>query len=204
MFRRAVLLLALSTSSVPAFAADIDPERFSQGEGFTWTGVYFGASLGRASSSDTQDNFPLFPGFTIVLDSEGENDQAGGIFLGYMHQMGSLVVGAEFQRIYSNIQYIGEGLGPLPIYLDTMDQFKGRIGWAMGQTLVYGTAGGTYGRINVGLEDLVPMVGGGVDFAINEKLIVGVEYTHSFFDEFDGQPISGTADYLSARVAFKF
>lgn len=203
MYKALLSLIAAIVVSAPAFAADIDPARFSQSQDFTWTGLYLGASLGMADAHDTQDNFPIAPNVTIQLYSEGEH-KAAGLFVGYMHQMGSFVVGAEYQRIDTNIQYISE-FGPLPIYLDQLDQVKGRLGYAMGQVLLYGVAGGTYGTINAGLlEDWTAMVGGGIDFALDKHLIVGAEYSHSFFDEFDGEPISGAANYLSGRLTFKF
>ncbi len=203
MLKTVLSFAAIMMAAVPALAADIDPERFSQSGGYSWTGFYFGASYGMAEASDTQDNFPIGPGVTIQLYSEGE-EKSEGVFIGYMHQMGNLVVGAEYQHVELNIQYIAPTLGPLPIFLEDADIVKGRLGLAWGQMQVYGVAGGTYGKINVGLEDWVPMVGGGVDLALNERVIVGVEYTHSFFDEFDGEPISGEMNYLSGRVAFKF
>ncbi len=203
MFTKVLSLAVIALAATPALAADIDPERFSQSGGYSWTGFYFGASYGQSDAQDTQDNFPIAPGVEIQLYSEGEA-KSGGVFIGYMHQMGNLVLGAEYQHVELNIQYIAPTLGPLPIYLEDADIVKGRVGLAWGQAQIYGVAGGTYGKINIGLEDWVPMVGGGLDIALNERVIVGVEYTHSFFEEFDGQPISGEMNYLSGRVGFKF
>ena len=205
MINKIIAFTALAISATPALAADVIDREMEQINRSSWDGWYIGGSIGTAKAKDHDEAFPIAPGFTIPLTSEGENTSRG-FHAGYMHQFGSLVVGAEYEYVDLDIQFIGQGLGPLPVYLEDSHLLKGRLGYAMGSAMAYVTGGMAYTRTNeaVGLKDWTPMVGAGVSLAVTDNIIIGGEYTHSYFDEFDGQAISGHLDNLSFRVSFKF
>lgn len=202
------LTIALIFSTASAFAADVpetdDVIEFDNSR-FDWTGVYAGLSIGYIYVEDDDAAFPVAPGVTIPLHSEGENNTFGA-FVGYTyHDETDWVYGAEYEYIDLDTQFIGDGIGPLPIFLEDAHAIRARMGYAFNdQIQAYGFAGAMHTSINIGLSDWTPIVGAGVDFNIDENIFVGGQYTHSWFEGYDGQLIDGRFDYFSFRVGFKF
>ncbi|MEM9279297.1 MAG: hypothetical protein AAGA76_12045 [Pseudomonadota bacterium] len=190
----------------PAFAADLtDPlvTDFDTGR-FDWSGIYIGGTVGYVFAEDDDPAFPVAPGVTIPLVSEGENNTSGA-FIGLAIQQDQFVFGAEYEYVDLDTQFIGEGIGPIPVFIEDGHFLRARLGYALGDaTQVYGFGGALYTRVNIGIEDWTPIVGGGIDFVLDEKVIVGAQYTYSWYDGYDGTPIEGTFDYFSARVGLKF
>ena len=204
--KNAYLALAmLIAAGQTAVAAESDNMELRGSIGYDWTGLYVGASTGYARTEDDDAAFPVAPAVTIQLHSEGENNNFG-FHIGYMHQMDNWVVGAEYEYTDLDIQYIGDGIGPIPVFLEDAHMIKGRVGYAFDWLLAYGTAGFTYAQTNdaVGLEDWTPMIGAGLAVGVTENLILGAEVTHSFFDDFDGRPIEGFLNNYTARASWKF
>ncbi|MEM9333154.1 MAG: outer membrane beta-barrel protein [Pseudomonadota bacterium] len=191
----------------PAIAADVVESdqvvEFDTGR-FDWSGIYVGGTIGYVYAYDDDPAFPIAPGVIIPLESEGENNTAGG-FVGYAYQDGDFVYGAEYEYVDLDTQFIGQGVGPIPVFIEDAHALRARIGYAWGEsTQLYGFGGAMYTRVNIGLEDWTPIVGGGIDYALTDNLIVGGQYTYSWYDGYDGTPIEGTFDYFAARVAIKF
>lgn len=193
--RVTALTLILCTFSTVALAADlpeapspdINPARFG------WSGLYAGASVGYGWLSDADHQF------VPALEDGGEDWNIGG-HVGYQQQFGSFVVGAEGEAQALDINYDTFSF----IKVNNAYTVKGRAGVAWDRLLFTGHFGGTYLTTNIKLEDWGWVAGGGIDYAVTDNVILGVQYSHHWFDKFDGTLIDGTLDVLSARASYKF
>ncbi|MEJ6509587.1 MAG: outer membrane beta-barrel protein, partial [Octadecabacter sp.] len=131
-------------------------------------------------------------------------DSAIGVFAGYNWQRGNLVYGGELN--------VTEGSLVLEGYneeLDTTIELRGRVGYAMGDALVYGffgygmseyvysssqhdVAGGTYGL--------------GIDYMVTDSIFAGLEVSNR---ELTGTTGTGTdqtnyIDMISLRIGYNY
>lgn len=205
MFLRKLGLSAIAALAglTTAFASDDYATDLKGAMPFSWSGFYVGASVGPGTAEDYDPAFPVAPLTTIALRSTGAANTYGG-HLGYSHQFGNFVVGAEYEFSQLDIQFVGEGIGPLPIFIRDSQAVKLRGGYAFDKALVYITAGKTLFRTNIDLQDWIPTLGMGMDIAITDHVIAGLVYEHSWYDEFDGANFEGTMDRISARLSIKF
>lgn len=129
-----------------------------------------------------------------------DDDDAGvdyGIRAGYDWQTGNVVFGVVGDVGAANIEDTVSGFSTTPARY-TMSRevsylvgLRGRLGWAMDQFLIYGTAGVAYGdldrsfttsngansfteRDNDGVWG--PQLGAGVEWAFNDQVSIGTEY----------------------------
>jgi outer membrane immunogenic protein len=143
--------------------------------GITWSGFYFGANAGAEF---------------IDIDSEDGDEDAvfiGGIHVGYNWQKhGPWVFGIE-----GDVNFVDDE--------DTsyLASIRGRLGYAMGPTLLYATGGVAFLGLDGGDgsdddEDAVTgfVVGGGLEHKIRDNVSVGVE---GLYYSFDGEDL-GLAD----------
>lgn len=169
--------------------ANIDSARFGG-----WQGAYVGISGGYGWLKDV-DN-----AFTPPLPDKGK-DWNFGVHAGYLAQWGNFVAGAEFEATRLDIDY--EFLSFITV--ENSYVVKARAGYAFDRFLVSGHAGGVYATTNfMGLKSWGWAAGGGVDYALTDNVIVGAQYTHYGFDDFDGTEIDAKIDLLSARLGYKF
>lgn len=160
-------VVALSAMSTASFAADVImpvmpgpapivvPPVVPQQ---TWTGAYFGA----------------FGAFTFVTESE-TNFKNLGVIGGYDFQIGSrFVVGVNARTSIPSPVGVGA-----PLFINQLDaNMNGRAGVLIGERLLaYGTAG-------IGLttgNTFIPYmtIGGGAEFALNDRVHVFSEFTHA-------------------------
>jgi outer membrane immunogenic protein len=167
---RKLAFLLLFAASAPAFAADLPVEKGAPPPPpppvFSWTGFYFGVTVGYAESDDpatTQGTDSLYTDPQIgqtVPPSFGFNTQgfAGGGQAGFNYEFptdGSLgiVVGLE-----SDFDYMGAGIGSQAVdsstgtynfyhtHLYDLGTTRARLGIAINDVLVYGTGGFAYGE----------------------------------------------------------
>jgi outer membrane immunogenic protein len=183
-----VALLGLTAG---AMAADL-PSRaapapvFAAVPVFTWTGFYVGVNAGAGFNANNKDI--VVPGFGVI----GSNDDVGftgGGQVGYNYQFGQFVAGLE-----ADIQFadIGSGRndalivafpGLVGVIDNSSDRFfgtvRGRLGFAIDRALVYATGGFAYGdvgnRFGGGDTNSGWTVGGGIEYALTNNIIVGVE-----------------------------
>lgn len=193
----------LALAAPQGFAADVMEEQNFDSGRFSWTGFYMGVSVGHAKAEDDDEAFPIAPGITIPLHSEG-TDWTKGIHAGFQYQSGSFVVGAEWEYQDIDIQYVGEGIGPIPVFIEDSHTLRVRGGIALDRAHFYVSGGLQYTTTNVDLNDWAYTVGAGMEYAMTDNVVAGIQYDHSWFDEFDGRPISGTYDRFTARVGIKF
>jgi outer membrane immunogenic protein len=168
-----------------ANAADLDPgpEDRVQGEyPMLWSGFYIGVNIGAAfDESDVE----VFDDETILI---------GGGHLGYNFQTpNNLVLGIE-----GDITDLDN--------VDTLVSIRGRLGYAIGPTLLYGTGGvAFFGEGDVFDEDSDTgyVVGGGLERKLTRNVSLGVEgLYYSFEDEVTDDEINFWA--VRARATFHF
>ncbi len=168
--------------------ADIDPARFS------WQGAYAGVSGGYSWLKDVDNSF------TPPLPDKGENWNIG-VYGGYLAQFGNFVAGAEFEANRLDIDY--EFLSFITV--ENSYVAKARAGFAFDRFLVSGHVGGVYATTNfMGLKDWGWEAGAGIDYALTDNVVLGAQYSHYDFDDFDGTEIDARIDLVSARLAYKF
>ncbi|GAA6178206.1 outer membrane protein [Sulfitobacter pacificus] len=174
-----------------------------------WTGAYVGIQLGYGNLNvanqidrdgdgdvDAADETFAFGG---GLDGDGA---IGGAHIGYMHDFGNFVAGGELDYNAANIDIgtIGE--------LDSVARAKLKLGYDMGQTLVYGVLGAAKADINVGGTDFSEngyVAGFGVDYLVSENVVLGGEVLyHDFGDDFDGLDLSADATTVQVKMSYKF
>ena len=186
---------------------------------FSWTGFYLGAEggygWGRESYTDN------------VFGPVSYNPQ-GGIFggvLGYRYQIGQFVLGAEGTAAWADLNDsvsgggISETLKTRALYTAT-----GQVGYAIGQALLYAKGGwaDAYIRNDLNAPGVLAAsatqdangwtVGAGVDYAIVQNVVFGVEYDHIDLDyrsfatpvQVVTSPSRYTIDQVVGRLTYKF
>lgn len=130
-------------------------------------------------------------GGTLLEDTEGFSI---GAKLGYDHQFGDVVLGVITDGFYSFADGGGRGAGAgrFESELDFYGTVRGRLGYALGRFMPYGTAGFAYGQLEVtdGLtgrsdsETLTGWVyGGGLEYVWNTDITLHAGYRRIDFDD---------------------
>jgi outer membrane immunogenic protein len=220
------IALAASVIAVSS-VAEADEQNVSS---FAWTGFYAGLQAGwsRTSADTSLTPIPspdLHPDADVVFRAFGtgsadEDNFAVGGQVGYNQQIGGIVVGIEadmsglssqIERHVSGIVDVDNGAPDLVTLNDTIDAdyvatIRGRLGWAVGRTLIYGTGGIALTHVSFDREiflnqDGCPVgttachagsasefmtgwtAGGGVEHALLNNLTLKVEYLYAEFDD---------------------
>jgi outer membrane immunogenic protein len=212
-----------------------------------WSGFYVGVSAGFADGDITAtDNTSPQGGFYTPLGDPGTygfdfNDSgfAAGGHLGAQWQSGSFVYGLEGSWTYTDIS--NQIVSP---YFPDSDTETGeienyatavaRIGYAFGNTMIYAKGGYAGGKVKFTARDNEALftytsdewqngyaLGAGVDYALSDSLILGIDYTHVDLGDSDSTgPNVGddgtlgantntynteaNADVVTARISYKF
>lgn len=234
------LAAALAASAVPARAADLPFEAPAEAiavSGFTWSGVYVGGAIGYAFSDLDVKNRGLGDRFSYKNSLDG---LTGTAFAGVNYQFDAIVVGAEADVTIGDFGGKSKGCGngaPFNFTCksnadDLFGTVRGRIGYAFDRMLVFGTGGLAIGG-DVDFKRDSPFgapfdfrkkssgtrygyaVGGGVDYAVTDNVIVRAEYQYVDFgkEKFTSRSaVGGTqpveieqdAHFVRAGVAYKF
>lgn len=168
---------------------------------YDWSGPYVGLAYGKGSGGFTYSNGDSF-------DLESGNVKS--LFAGYLMQRGNMVFGGELALSRgSDITTVGFPLE----YVDRMIDLKGRVGFASDRALFYGVLG--LSRVSYNF-DIVPAqnydatglgYGLGVDFAVTDRLMVGLEYMNRKTDgDIPTTVLTSDLDVntLSLRVGLSF
>lgn len=149
-----------------------------------WTGFYVGAQYGQGNADVS--------GGGVSVDL-GDFD-AYGLHGGYLHDMGSYVLGGEldYNRIDTDA---GDG---------DLWRLKGRAGADLGKFLPYVTLGVAHVSADE-ISETGFMYGLGADYMITNRFSVGAEYTRQDFkDILDTDGVDMDADMVQLRAAFRF
>jgi outer membrane immunogenic protein len=156
---------------------------------FTWTGFYVGVNAGYGWSSN--DDATFVPGVGVV-DADDDGGFVGGAQIGYNHQIGMFVLGAEADIQWADIGGNAGFVHPVLGYIeDDSDEWFGtlraRAGVALDRALVYATGGLAFGDSDAGWA-----VGGGVEYAFTNNLTAKVEGLYVNLDNGDRVALPGT------------
>lgn len=165
-----------------------------------WDGAYLGAQGGYIWAN------------TDSVDVGSAEDWLGGINAGYLLSSGRFVYGGELAYSWINDINIDKKSNPVGFggSLDGIGQIKAKLGYDLGQALVYGVAGAAYadgditGPKGKGSSDWGWLAGAGVDYKLTDNWILGGEAVYHQFDNFDGTGTDLDATTLVARVEYKF
>jgi opacity protein-like surface antigen len=174
-----------------------------------WSGLYGGVTLGYGSGSSTT--------YLDRADNHGSarNDPDGGLFgltVGYNWQMApQWILGVEADLSYADIS----GAQNLRIWdghywggsWDSFASLRGRVGYSLGSTLIYGTAGIAGISSSEFVEgNTVPentdgrgwragwVIGAGVEHMFTDRISGKIEYLHAGFEDVTGFDKSNTPE----------
>ena len=166
---------------------------------YNWTGLYAGLNIG-------------YEWGKVTNSSANPSGVAGGGQLGYNWQTGQFVFGAE-----TDIQISGadDTFAPWKFSNPWFGTLRGRVGYAVNNVLLYGTAGLAYGNLQVelgGLEENKTRVGWtaglGMEVGFTPNWSAKVEYLYmdlgSRFYTLTGADNGLQASYLRFGVNYHF
>jgi outer membrane immunogenic protein len=144
----------------------------------TWTGFYLGGNIGANWPSDDFE----------ILDDDAKF--IGGAHIGYNWQTPSnWVFGIEGDADFSDD-------------FDYLASIRGRFGYSLGRTLIYGTGGVAFAGFSNDLfdDDATGWVaGGGVETKIRNNLSLGLEALYYDFDDVTVGGVDDSVDALTVR-----
>jgi len=181
----AVAAPALAGSYDPApEPAPVAPAAPAPMLGGDWGGPYAGLQLGYGD-----------------VDADGGLSGDGelyGVHAGYRWDRGTIVYGVELDYDDAGID-IGGGAAEL----NDVTRLKGQLGYDMGNTLLYATAGVANADTTLG-DETGWLAGGGLAWAVTPSWTVGGEILYHDFEEFGASGIGANATTASVRVSFRF
>jgi opacity protein-like surface antigen len=161
-----------------------------------WVGGYAGLNI---AYSMLEDSAP----------AEGQGVTYGA-FIGYnIPVWNRLVAGLEAEYSHMNTEF-DDGSG-----VRGRDTFSARMraGYAADRFFAYGLIGGEHATATAPFapgykfKDTTLVLGAGVDVAVTDRIAVGIEYTHSFFPEFNYPtfpiPVDVTMQKIQSRLSYK-
>lgn len=193
---RTILGAALLLSMMGmAIAADFPPGNYYTApaplSAYSWAGPYLGANLGYEWG--TVDNNPTKP-----------SGLAGGVQAGYNWQRGNFVFGGETDFQFSAAE---DTLAPWQFSNPWFGTVRGRAGVAIGNVLVFGTAGLAYGSLTADTaanlsethDSLGWVAGGGVEVGFTPHWSAKAEWL--YLDLADrAYSVTGTNNGLAANL----
>ncbi len=215
IFGATLLAVLASSAHASELRGSLEPEYADQ----NWSGVYVGISAGPTWLEDQDDRLlPLAP--LGIPDKGKASGVSVGVHAGYNFAWNNFVVGVEGdvfrlnERIDNTPIFVpGAPLfvpGALtseifpPITVDEIASARARLGYAFGPVMGYVTGGLSYANTSIGLDDFGYVLGAGIDYAVTQNLIAGVQYQHHVFEDFDDQPLDADVDMVVGRISYKF
>ena len=176
---------------------------------FTWTGFYVGGNAGYGWGNVNTN------GFANVGDVDGF---VGGGQIGYNYQMGQFVLGLEADIQGADLSS-GSNLGLVRVKTDYFGTVRARVGVAFDRFMPYVTGGWAYGNVKTSIPGIGFssdkshtggwVIGGGLEYAVTNNLIAGVEYL--YVDLGDKSILTGAGtkvgtdfSVVRARLSYKF
>jgi outer membrane immunogenic protein len=196
MVRKILLgFLGVAAFTVPAYAGGYESIK-DRPSVFSWSGFYAGINGGYGWTE--RDDLTItnnVGGSTTPTKGTSPSGPFAGLQAGYNWQRGNLVVGVETDIQVAGVRdsfdrLVGPDLIDAQAGLDYFGTVRGRIGYAWGHTLLYGTGGFAYG----GVQDKIVVngvarpqnsstetgwvAGGGIEHVFARNWTVKLEYQH--------------------------
>ncbi len=186
--------LALAMAGM-AFAADLPPGNYYTApatlSAYSWAGPYLGANIGYEWGKVS--NNPTEP-----------TGLAGGIEAGYNWQLGQFVAGTE-----ADIQASGaeDTFAPWQFSNPWFGTLRGRAGVAIGNTLLFGTAGLAYGSLTVDSPGNLSesrasfgwVAGGGLEVGVTPRWSAKAEWLYLDLSD-RSYSVTGASNGLAANL----
>jgi outer membrane immunogenic protein len=204
---------------------------------YNWTGFYVGGQVGYSWGTDTtQELLTANRGFINEFEYHPES-VIGGAHAGFNYQMGSIVVGIEgdVEGMNARSGFHDPSLvrspfdpgGLVRVKQDWQASVRARLGYAFDRFMIYGTGGAAFTELDYTYFNPLAgfgesgtfsrtgwTVGGGVNYAITNNLILGASYRYTDYGKFDYVASSAflgltaaqnpTTHTVRASVAYKF
>lgn len=240
-----VAALAITSFAGAAFAADSPPVTTNYQPlpaptatpaPFDWTGFYGGLSAGYGWGDADYNNHPVDMespfNSAFVHDGNRMHGMVGGIFAGWnFAQWNHLVLGVEGNLLFNNIDgdhdhWVGDDVYNLATEMGMIYGVRARAGFALDRVMPYVSAGWAGSSVEAfqSLDGVTwsnkqtvsgLTLGAGIDYAITDRFVVGVDYNYYDFGEVtftaldsDGGRASMDGDVdlhtFMVRGAFKF
>lgn len=195
------------------FGAGVDTDV----EPVSFDGFYAGAQ-GAHGAVSSENRGTRVPG-PVTIERSGHG-ATGGLFAGYGQTLGDIYVGGEVEAELSSTNWNIEREPSGRIYSVEKEHTYGggvRLGYVLNDTaLIYARAGYVWTQFNtdylhigpgnfVTPEDTVGglRLGGGVEMAAGEDLFFRVDYTHTDYESYSVNYISGTDTFDPSETMFR-
>lgn len=185
----AALIAGVAHAGGPTVVADDAPVAAAP-EAIDWSGL----RLGIAFSKPTGDNFWAERSLSAESSADDWSGTMPSVSVGYDWQHGNLVYGAVLS-VHGGDMNANPTTGSIfgctgcETSVDKLATLRGRLGWALGKTLVFASAGAARanalgsagdGTVTTGEDKLSGWIAGlGVEHFISQKLTVSAEYLHT-------------------------
>jgi len=178
---------------------------------YDWSGFYVGVFGGGGYGNHNYNNATGPAGFANFTVNYSSSGAIGGVEGGYNAQSGNIVFGVEADGFWSGIK--GSDASQALGVIDQSDlrwggTLRARGGIAVDRLLLFFTGGWAYGDIVHTSTDPVFGIdqftnhqsgltaGGGIAYALTDKLIGKIEYRYYDFGRYDrGNPLNGQIPY---------
>lgn len=162
-----------------------------------WEGFYAGAQLGYGD---------------FRANNVKPSGAIGGVQAGYRWDLGTTVLGVELDYIDGNIKKTQESSlrGDQRTRVRNLVQLKGQLGYDLGKTLIYATAGYAHAKFEtdnplIGSKSKGGwLVGAGLDYAIDSNWILGGEVTYQKFGSIHSTVPKPKGATATIRVNYRF
>ncbi|MCZ2203356.1 outer membrane protein [Bartonella sp. A05] len=195
---------------------------------FSWAGLYIGVQGGHSSFSKPADSEASSVPDKKLGDETKKSDLlsnvVGGIYAGYNFDLGgNLILGVDTDAVLSGSAFTkGKNGTDRKMQENWSGATRARVGFSFGRMMPYAAGGIVYAQLKAAAEDndladagdkikMGYTLGGGLEFAAIDNVIVRGEYRHSGFGDFklttsmsELYKASYTTNDFRVGVAFKF
>ncbi|MDC0737314.1 outer membrane beta-barrel protein [Cognatishimia sp. SS12] len=165
-----------------------------------------GFRLGLTYNSEIDGATQVYSEGFLFINSPNDGFDGFGGFLGYDHQWRNLVVGIELQALPQ--QTVVQG-NPNHIHSD-LNSLRARIGYAFGNTLIFGSFGlaeSTFNENGTLIDMSGDVYGIGVEYMVSDHTFVGLSVDHyamSGENFFSAASAESDHTIVQLRIGFKF
>lgn len=221
--------VAAAAFAAPAFAADLPSRSVAPAfvapvpVFFSWTGFYVGGQAGYGWNDSRWSSVAPSAFASFNNDAEGF---VGGGHVGYNYQINQFVVGIEGQMNYTDISATtGASFGGTArTRQNYLGDINGKLGFAFDRVMVYATGGVAFTDYDFTAPTPAPFlnygggsrtgytVGAGIDYAITNNWIAGVQYKYYDFGSrtsastpaFNNVRFNNEENVVMGRISYKF